>query len=174
MLGPVLENIEQRSAGLARRFQLMRVIAVREDGSTRAKRTMNRVNHPNRKTLHASRECELIIGFDNQVKMVRLNREVHHAKVGLLARGDRAPHRVEQEPITAQAGKPLADALGHMHRMPCEMPLAPAVRHSRSDARRFASRPRPRTAVAFPFLERKLLLSGGSHHLIEQDSTKSV
>jgi len=59
-----------------------------------------------------------------------------------------------------------------MYRMARNMSLAPAVRHSSTNARWLASGPRPGSAVLLLFLEWKLLLSGGSLHLIERNNGK--
>ena len=90
MLGPVLEDVEQCRSGLTRCLELMRVVAVGEDRPAVAESTMRRASHANREPLHAAREGLLVRGFDDQVQVIGLHREVHDAKGALLAGGDRA------------------------------------------------------------------------------------
>jgi len=61
------------------------MVTVREDRTAMAERAVGSVNHANGERLHAAREGVLILRFDDEVKMVGLDGELHHPEVVLLA-----------------------------------------------------------------------------------------
>jgi hypothetical protein len=91
---------------------------------------MRGAGHANREALHASRKRPLVVGLDDEVQMVRLHREVHHAKARLLAFGNRLLDACQEQLIAAKARQSLADLHRNVHGMPGEMPLATAVWHA--------------------------------------------
>ena len=151
----------------------MRVVTIREYRAALAKRTMHGMHHSDRERLHPARQGLFVVGLDNQVQMVRLNREMHNAKVGPLAGSNRALHRFEQKPVAPQTRQALADALGHVHRMPPEMRRTTAVWESRPETNRLAASPASRAAPTGRALGIELLLSRPSH-LIGPNSTKGL
>jgi len=125
----------------------MRVIAIREDGSAVAECAMGRADHANREPLHAARKGALIIGLDDQVQVIGLDGEVHDAKGILFASRDRTAHRLEEQPVAAEARQPLAGSHRDVYRMTGEMALAASVRHTNAAARWLATRPRSGAAI---------------------------
>ena len=113
---------------------MMCVVTIGEDRAAVSQRAVGGMNHANRECLHAARKRVLVLRFDDEVEMVRLNREVHHPKVILLARGDRATHRLEEQAIAPKAWKTFAGPHRHMYRMARHMSLAPAMWHPSSDS----------------------------------------
>jgi len=82
---------------------LVRVVAVGEDGATVAESTMRRFRHANGEPLHPPRKGFLVLGLDDQMQVIGLEREMDDPKGVLLARGDRAVHRLEEQPIAPKA-----------------------------------------------------------------------
>jgi len=126
----------------------MRVVTVGEDGAPVAKRTMRGVGHANREALHASRERLLVVGLDDEVQVVRLHREVHHAKARLLAHGNRVAKRFEEQPITPEARQPFACPQSNVDRIAGEMRRAPSVRYPHLASRGLATSPGTRASMS--------------------------
>jgi len=148
VLGPVLKDVKEGGARFPWRSQLMRVIAIAEDATAVAEGAVDCQGHANRQSLHAARKGSLILSLDDEVQVVRLYREVHHAKPGLLARADRSFDAFEQQPIPPEARQAFARSHRHMDRMPGEMWLAPSMGHAHSKPARLAPGAFAATTVA--------------------------
>jgi hypothetical protein len=134
------------------------MVALGEDASAPPERAVDASRRPHCETAHASRELALVPGFDEQMHVVVLYREMHHAKV--LARGarDRPSHASEDGLI---AKPPDASAHRDVKRVSGTVLRARAMRHRPPVHARLAARPVTLTAPRPPSkIERELLWLG--------------
>jgi hypothetical protein len=151
VLRPILQDVDQRGANLARGAQSMRMVPIRKDGTSHAHGTMNRVRHAVPERLHTAREGTLIVCFDNQMQVVRRHREMHDAKVRPVSQGDGAADRREHELVASQAGEPFAHPQGDMHGMSRLVYWSPPMRDTYSAPGRLSARARSLPAVESRF-----------------------
>jgi len=127
---------------------------------------MRGAGHANREALHASRERSLVVGLDNEVQVVRLHREMHHAKARLFAQANRSLDGFAEQLIAAKARQAFAGAHRHVDRMPGLVPFASAMGNTHSTAGGFPPRALSSAAVAGGPGKRELLwLTSSPLHL---------
>jgi len=126
---------------------------------------MRGAGHANREALHASRERSLVVGLDNEVQVVRLHREMHHAKARLFAQANRSLDGFAEQLIAAKARQAFAGAHRHVDRMPGLVSFASAMGNTHSTAGRFSTCALSSAAVAGGPGKRALWLTRSPLHL---------
>ena len=118
---------------------------------------MRGAGHANRQPLHAPRERPLVVGLDDEVQVVRLHREMHHAKARLLAQANRSLNGFPEQLIAAKARQAFTGAHRYVDRMPGLVPFASAMGNPHSTAGGFPARALSSAAVAGGPGKRELL-----------------
>ena len=96
MLAVVHQDIDQRMANFTRRAERARMESAAPDGSATSERSVERAPEPYQQAHHPSRKRLLVEGLDDQVDVVGLNRELHHAKPRAGGAGERLPQAAKQ------------------------------------------------------------------------------
>jgi hypothetical protein len=134
----VQEYVREGPAHLARRAQAAVVVAAVEHRPAAAAHPVHGAREPGTDAHHAARECFLAVRFDDQVRMVSLQRVVRDAEVPTLFRlRQRAPPLMDQA-AAPQRGHARAhaqrDVNGALNRNRASLP----VEHARPRAARSA------------------------------------
>lgn len=148
MVPRVLQHVDERGAHFARRGERSSVEAIREDGAAPAPETVERAGDPHEDSFHSARQRPPILGFGDQMDVIRLQRELVQPEAEAIASGgertrDRASSRVP--PKTRQAG---ADADRDVERMVLVQRGSRTMRSSSARTCALPTRTPPSTAPA--------------------------
>lgn len=89
VLAEIQEHVDKSQADFARRSQGMGVITLGPDGATTFESAIDGARTPDAEPLQTAREIAAAIGFDDEVQMVRLDREVNDSEGVTTRRGKR-------------------------------------------------------------------------------------
>jgi len=78
MLAPVLQDVDQSVAHLARRSEPTRVVSVCPDTAAPTEDAVDRLRNADRETLHTTAQRRMRVALDQEMHMIVLNGEVHH------------------------------------------------------------------------------------------------
>jgi hypothetical protein len=129
VLFPIKEYIDEDIANVPRRLQRASMVAVREDAAARPEQAIDATGDPDGKPLHTLTEAPSVVGFDDQMDVVRLHAEVHDTKktpLRLLKLGN----NTAKERLAAQTRQPGADPNGDMQRLVSAVGRSAQVRNS--------------------------------------------
>jgi len=161
----ILEHVQQRGSDLARCPERPGVEAIGEHAPDPLPRSVECSSNPDEQTLHATGERSPILGFGNQVDVIRLDRELVQTESEALApgrqRGDDQPSRV----FFPQARKAFLQPDRDVDRVSRMMSRARAMRDSGARTRRLAPGTRTR-ATPGSERERELLVSRNTTHQV--------
>lgn len=117
MVPAVQEDVPQRIANLARRSQLVRVVAIGEYRPSAAEHSIDGSCEPGTDGHHAPRQRRAIGRLDDEMEMVRLQRVLSHTKLLALARLSHAVFQLVSHGQTAQRGEARPNAERDVHRV---------------------------------------------------------
>ncbi len=80
VLARILKDVDERVAYISRRLQRSSVVAVREDSAASIPQAIQPLRDANEQTLHTPRERARVLGLDDQVQLVRLDRKLDEPK----------------------------------------------------------------------------------------------
>src|SRR5258706_15872997 len=80
VFAPILEDVDDGVAHLARRCERSRVVTVAESPSASPQGAIDRTSNTNAQPTRASGQCQLVARFDDEVDVVNLHRKMHDAK----------------------------------------------------------------------------------------------
>jgi hypothetical protein len=126
MLSPVLKNIDEAVAHIARGGERSSVIPIDEHPTLAAKRAVDGTRHANREATREARECHAVGRLGYEVDVIGLDGEVHDAKAGTGGAAERGSN-AEKEELSSQARQPSAHAQRDMNRMSGNVSRTPAV-----------------------------------------------
>ena len=116
MLIGIADNVGDSVAHLARSAKRMDVIAAGRHAALSAQDAVDAFGHAHSQSLHRARQFGLVLDFDDQMKMRRLNRKLHDAPKPRI-RSTNLGHNGAREDLFAHAGESPREARGDMHRM---------------------------------------------------------
>jgi hypothetical protein len=133
VLLPVLEDVEQRRARFTRRPQHAGVVLAAPDAASAPERTIQRLGRPDLEARDPTRKGLLVVGFDDDVYVIHLNREMDDAKAMVRRRSDRSTQHLELSDRAERGNlRPRADR--DLDRVAILVVGPGTVRHGRSTA----------------------------------------
>ena len=155
----VLEDVDERRPDLARRAQRSRVEAVGEHAPSPLPEAVESPCHTHGEALHAAGEPSPVVGLDDQMDVVRLQRVLVHPEPEAVASVlEDAQHPLPDE-MAAQARQPLSQSQRHVERVAAVVAGTLDMGDSCACGRALASCSPARTA---PGSEGQLVLSDAS------------
>ncbi len=124
---PVSQHIDQRGPDLPRRRQRPGMVALGPEGPPAMQRPVHRPRDADLQPLESAREPGAIVGLDEQVDVVGLDRELEHAEAAARGGGQRVADGAKDASAT-EGGQRCPDAEGAVHGVPRLVRRAAAVR----------------------------------------------
>ena len=93
----IQEHVRERIPHLARGPEHAHVISIREDGPRAAEDPIDGSREARPQRLHATTQGAFVIGFHDQVRVVRLDRVVNEPKIVSFAAGGEAPLEIAHQ-----------------------------------------------------------------------------
>ena len=160
MLAPVQQHVDEAIAHLPRRPQRPAVVALRPHATPTPESPVDRFRQADAEPLHPPSERLRPLGLDEQVYVVRLDREMHDAK-GRGGGGCEATAQRPEEAHAPQRGETAHGPQRHMDRLAVVVEGPSPMGHAGPRPSRFAPRAR---AAATPGPERECALTGLKGH----------
>lgn len=160
----IKQYVNNRVAHLARRLKRTPVIPVGEDRTAATEQAIQPASYTDGQTGGSARKRRAVAGFDQKVEMVRLNREVHDAKLATSCIAERSPDQGGND-LCSQARQSAAKPQCQVDGMTRTVQRTPLVSHPSPRYRRRLS---PCSSTpASPRAEHHLHLlgCGGCHRL---------
>ena len=136
MLVGIADNVGDSMTHLARGAKRMNVVPTGRHVAFSAQDAVHALGHAHALSLHRARQFGLVLDFDDQMNVRRLNRKLHDAPKTRI-RAANLGHDGAREDLFPHAGKSAREARGDVHRMATNEPLSSHVRRAR--ARRLLS-----------------------------------
>src|SRR5688572_2543738 len=139
----VVQDVADRVADLGRGAEDAVMIPVREHPALPAQLAVQATGDADLEAGHEPGERPLVLGFDDQVKVVRLNRKMDQPGSEALApRRERVPHHLVQRP-SPEARQPVRQPLRDEHRAMTVYRLPNVMRNPSPTGLRLATSARP-------------------------------
>ena len=129
--------------------------AVAEDASSSPPQSIEGSSHAHRDPLHSARERAAVVGFDDEMDMVRLQGKVIQAESEPIRSRVERTHNPRTNQTPSEARKSVAQTEGHVQWVASIVLLPFGVRNSRTGTRPFPTGSFPRPT---PCTERELML----------------
>ena len=104
------------------------VVAIGDDPPAPAGKSIETPSQPNAESLHRPPKGDVVIGFDDQMQVIRLNREVHDPSTEPLASAPQDLTNGRVDTKAAQISNATFDPRRDVHRMSRIQPRPPGVR----------------------------------------------
>ena len=130
MLVGIADNVGDSVTHLARSAKWMNVVAAGRNAALSAQDAVDALGDAHSQPLHRARQFGLVLDFDDQMKVRRLNRKLHDAPKTRV-RSANLGHDGAREDLFSHAGESAREARGDMHRMATDKWRSSDVRRAR-------------------------------------------
>jgi hypothetical protein len=111
----ILQHVEESSTNLLGSTQGPRVVSVQKDSATPTDVRVQSTGEANREALHRARKRALFLCFDDEVKVIALNRILHEPSAEALFRCSERRKDQCRERLLAETRKALSQFHRHVH-----------------------------------------------------------